>query len=113
MPPRQPFAPPACLPTTNSYTLSSPAGGRPSEMKRVVVTCHLMEADFPGSYDIVFVERDGPAFHHYGYIVPDIQSLLRACDTMGDLHPGLPGFLHPDRAWAPASPDRPLHDARQ
>ena len=36
-------------------------------------------------YDIVFVERDGPAFHHYGYIVPDFQSMLHACDTMGEL----------------------------
>jgi catechol 2,3-dioxygenase len=36
-------------------------------------------------YDIVFLERDGPAFHHYGYIVPDIQALLRACDAMGEL----------------------------
>jgi catechol 2,3-dioxygenase len=36
-------------------------------------------------YDIVFIKRDGPAFHHYGYIVPDVQSMLRACDTMGEL----------------------------
>jgi catechol 2,3-dioxygenase len=36
-------------------------------------------------YDIVFLERDGPAFHHFGYIVPDVQSLLRACDTLGEL----------------------------
>jgi catechol 2,3-dioxygenase len=36
-------------------------------------------------YDVVFLERDGPAFHHYGYIVPDVQSLLRACDVMGEL----------------------------
>jgi catechol 2,3-dioxygenase len=36
-------------------------------------------------YDVVFLERDGPAFHHYGYIVPDVQAMLRACDTMGEL----------------------------
>ena len=36
-------------------------------------------------YDIVFVERDGPAFHHYGYIITDIQAMLRACDTAGAL----------------------------
>jgi catechol 2,3-dioxygenase len=36
-------------------------------------------------YDLVFLERDGPAFHHYGYTVPDVQSMLRACDTMGEL----------------------------
>jgi catechol 2,3-dioxygenase len=36
-------------------------------------------------YDIVFLERDGPAFHHFGYIVPDIQALLRACDALGEL----------------------------
>jgi catechol 2,3-dioxygenase len=36
-------------------------------------------------YDLVFLERDGPALHHYGYIVPDVQSMLRACDIMGEL----------------------------
>jgi catechol 2,3-dioxygenase len=36
-------------------------------------------------YDLVFLERDGPAFHHFGYIIPDIQAMLRACDTMGEL----------------------------
>ena len=36
-------------------------------------------------YDIVFMERDGPALHHYGYIIPDIQAMLRACDTAGAL----------------------------
>jgi catechol 2,3-dioxygenase len=25
-------------------------------------------------YDLVFLERDGPALHHYGYIVSDVQS---------------------------------------
>jgi catechol 2,3-dioxygenase len=34
-------------------------------------------------YDIVFLERDGPAFHHFGYIIPDLQALFRACDTAG------------------------------
>jgi catechol 2,3-dioxygenase len=36
-------------------------------------------------YDLVFLERGGPAFHHFGFIVPDIQSMLRACDTLGEL----------------------------
>ena len=36
-------------------------------------------------YDIVFIKRAGPAFHHYGYVVPDVQAMLRACDTMGEL----------------------------
>ena len=36
-------------------------------------------------YDLVFLERDGPAFHHFAYIIPDIQAMLRACDTMGEL----------------------------
>lgn len=36
-------------------------------------------------YDIVFMERDGPAFHHYAYIIPDIQAMLRACDMAGAL----------------------------
>ncbi len=36
-------------------------------------------------YDIVFVERDGPAFHHCAYIIMHIQAMLRACDTAGVL----------------------------
>jgi catechol 2,3-dioxygenase len=36
-------------------------------------------------YDVVFLKRDGPALHHFGYIVPDVQSMLKACDTMGEL----------------------------
>ncbi|HEY6761768.1 MAG TPA: VOC family protein [Baekduia sp.] len=36
-------------------------------------------------YDVVFLERDGPALHHFGYVVPDVQSMLRACDVMGEL----------------------------
>jgi catechol 2,3-dioxygenase len=36
-------------------------------------------------YDLVFLERDGPALHHFGYIVPDVQSMLRACDVLGEL----------------------------
>jgi catechol 2,3-dioxygenase len=51
-------------------------GGRP-----VGVFLHVKDTP----YDLVFLERDGPAFHHFGYIVPDIQSMLRACDTMGEL----------------------------
>jgi catechol 2,3-dioxygenase len=52
------------------------AGGHP-------VGCFLQMKDTP--YDLVFLERDGPMFHHFGYIIPDIQALLRACDTMGEL----------------------------
>lgn len=36
-------------------------------------------------YDIVFLERDGPAFHHFGFIISDVQSMLRACDALGEL----------------------------
>ena len=36
-------------------------------------------------YDLVFIKRDGPALHHYGYIIQDVQSMLRACDVMGEL----------------------------
>lgn len=36
-------------------------------------------------YDIVFLERDGPALHHFAYVIPDVQSMLRACDTLGEL----------------------------
>lgn len=36
-------------------------------------------------YDLVFLERSGPAFHHFGYIIPDIEAMLRACDVMGEL----------------------------
>jgi catechol 2,3-dioxygenase len=52
------------------------AGGHP-------VGVFLQMKDTP--YDLVFLERDGPAFHHFGYIIPDIQAMLRACDTMGEL----------------------------
>src|SRR3981081_3414354 len=33
-------------------------------------------------YDMVFLARDCPDFHHYGYTVPDVQSMLRACDQL-------------------------------
>ncbi|HWE11629.1 MAG TPA: VOC family protein [Solirubrobacteraceae bacterium] len=36
-------------------------------------------------YDLVVIKRDGPAMHHFGYIVADVQSILRACDTLGEL----------------------------
>jgi catechol 2,3-dioxygenase len=52
------------------------AGGHP-------IGVFLQMKDTP--YDLVFLERDGPAFHHFGYIIPDVQSMLRACDTMGEL----------------------------
>ena len=52
------------------------AGGHP-------IGVFLQMKDTP--YDLVFLERDGPAFHHFGYIIPDIQAMLRACDTMGEL----------------------------
>ena len=52
------------------------AGGHP-------IGVFLQMKDTP--YDLVFLERDGPAFHHFGYIIPDIQAMLRACDAMGEL----------------------------
>jgi catechol 2,3-dioxygenase len=36
-------------------------------------------------YDLVFIKRNGPALHHYGYIIQDAQAMLRACDIMGEL----------------------------
>ena len=39
-------------------------------------------------YDLVFIKRDGPAMHHFGYIVQDVQSMLCACDVMGELGGG-------------------------
>jgi catechol 2,3-dioxygenase len=48
-----------------------------------VVGAFLHVKDTP--YDIVFLERDGPAFHHFGYIIPDVQAMLRACDMAGAL----------------------------
>ncbi|GHO50508.1 hypothetical protein KSX_86710 [Ktedonospora formicarum] len=36
-------------------------------------------------YDIVFMEWDGPAVHHFGDIVSDIPSVLRACGIIGKL----------------------------
>nr|WP_246563662.1 VOC family protein [Bradyrhizobium liaoningense] len=52
------------------------AGGHP-------IGVFLQMKDTP--YDLVFLERDGPSFHHFGYIIPDIQAMFRACDTMGEL----------------------------
>jgi catechol 2,3-dioxygenase len=52
------------------------AGGHP-------IGVFLQMKDTP--YDLVFLERDGPAYHHFGYVIPDLQAMLRACDTMGEL----------------------------
>ncbi|HKN29304.1 MAG TPA: VOC family protein [Roseiarcus sp.] len=52
------------------------AGGHP-------IGVFLQMKDTP--YDLVFLERAGPAVHHFAYIIPDIQAMLRACDTMGEL----------------------------
>jgi len=52
------------------------AGGHP-------IGVFLQMKDTP--YDLVFLERAGPAFHHFGYIIPDVQAMLRACDVMGEL----------------------------
>lgn len=36
-------------------------------------------------YDLVFIKRHGPAIHHFGYIIEDVQAMFRACDIMGEL----------------------------
>lgn len=36
-------------------------------------------------HDIVLFEGPGPRFHHVAFTTPDVTSLLRACDTAGEL----------------------------
>lgn len=36
-------------------------------------------------HDIVFLTREGPRMHHFGYIVPESQNLFRACDIAGNI----------------------------
>jgi len=53
-------------------------------------------------WDMVFLRRPGPRFHHVGYIVESMQDVIRACDIAGDLGlassiehgPGRHGFEH-------------------
>jgi catechol 2,3-dioxygenase len=36
-------------------------------------------------HDIVFFNGDGPRLHHFAFVVPETQYLLRACDVAGEL----------------------------
>ncbi|SEQ20410.1 catechol 2,3-dioxygenase [Faunimonas pinastri] len=36
-------------------------------------------------HDLVFFNGDGPRLHHFAYMVPETQHLLRACDIAGEL----------------------------
>lgn len=36
-------------------------------------------------YDVVFIRRDGPALHHFAYVVQGIAEMIRACDVMGSI----------------------------
>lgn len=47
------------------------------------VGCFLHTKDTP--YDLVFLLRDGPMMHHFGYIIQDLNAMIHACDVMGEL----------------------------
>ena len=36
-------------------------------------------------HDLVFFHGDGPRMHHFAFVAPETQHLLRACDTAGEL----------------------------
>ena len=36
-------------------------------------------------WDIVFLTRSGPRFHHGGYVVEAFEDIVRACDVAGNL----------------------------
>jgi len=53
-------------------------------------------------WDIVFMERPGPRFHHVGYIIESLNDVIHACDVAGNLGladcvehgPGRHGHMH-------------------
>ena len=48
-----------------------------------VVGTFLHRKDNP--WDIVFLSRSGPRFHHGGYVVESFNDIVRACDIAGNL----------------------------
>jgi catechol 2,3-dioxygenase len=48
-----------------------------------VVGTFLHRKDNP--WDIVFLQRSGPRFHHGGYVVESVNDIVRACDIAGNL----------------------------
>ena len=48
-----------------------------------VVGTFLHRKDNP--WDIVLLTRSGPRFHHGGYVVEQVEDIIRACDVAGNL----------------------------
>src|SRR4029079_100865 len=48
-----------------------------------VVGTFLHRKDNP--WDIVFLSRSGPRFHHGGYVVESFNDIVHACDIAGNL----------------------------
>jgi catechol 2,3-dioxygenase len=48
-----------------------------------IVGMFLYRKDNP--HDLVFLNRSGPLYHHCGYIVYDMYSMIKACDVAGNL----------------------------
>ncbi len=48
-----------------------------------IVGVFLYRKDNP--HDMVFLNRTGPQYHHCGYMVEDMYSLIKACDVCGNL----------------------------
>ena len=53
------------------------------EAAGVVVGTFLHRKNNP--WDIVFLTRSGPRFHHGGYVVEALEDIVRACDVAGNL----------------------------
>ena len=53
------------------------------EAAGVVVGTFLHRKNNP--WDIVFLTRSGPRFHHGGYVVEAFEDIVRACDVAGNL----------------------------
>jgi catechol 2,3-dioxygenase len=48
-----------------------------------VVGIFLHRKDNP--WDMVFLARSGPRFHHFGYVIEAVTDMVRACDVAGNL----------------------------
>ena len=47
-----------------------------------IVATFLHRKDNP--WDLVFLTRDGPRFHHFGYVIESMSDMIRACDVAGN-----------------------------
>jgi catechol 2,3-dioxygenase len=47
-----------------------------------IVATFLHRKDNP--WDLVFLTREGPRFHHFGYVIESVGDMIRACDCAGN-----------------------------